>query len=319
MLRIGTLQLESPFLLAPLAGISDSPYRRIMRRAGAALVFSEMVSANGLVHGNRQTCEMLRSHEEERPLAIQLFGAEPDVMAKAARQVAPLCALVDLNFGCPAPKVLRGGAGAALLRDPQRLEAIVAAVREAIPLPLTVKIRSGWDASSINYEEVATRAARAGADAVTLHPRTRAQGFDGTADWSQLRRLKKILPIPVIGSGDLFTADDAMRMLSETGCDAVMLARGALGAPWIFRQLAEKMAGREGLPPTVSERRAAVLLHYNLQRESVGEGRAVVQMRKHLSWYSRGMNGASQFRALVNRLDNPQEVLRAVEDFFRES
>ncbi|MCR5219547.1 MAG: tRNA dihydrouridine synthase DusB [bacterium] len=317
-MHIGTLELENPFLLAPLAGISDSPYRRIMRRAGAALVFSEMVSANGLVHGNRQTCEMLRSHEEERPLAIQLFGTAPDVMAEAARQVAPLCSLVDLNFGCPAPKVLRGGAGAALLRDPQRLEAIVAAVRGAMTLPLTVKIRSGWDAASINYEEVAMRAVKAGADAVTLHPRTRAQGFDGTADWPQLRRLKEILPIPVIGSGDLFTADDAMRMFSETGCDAVMLARGALGAPWIFRQLAEKMTGREGLPPTVSERRAAVLLHYNLQRESVGEGRAVVQMRKHLSWYSRGMNGASQFRALVNRLDSPHDVLQAVEDFFRE-
>ena len=317
-MHIGTLQLESPFLLAPLAGISDSPYRRIMRRAGAALVFSEMISANGLVHGNRQTCEMLRSHGEERPLAIQLFGAEPDMMAEAARQVAPLCSLVDLNFGCPAPKVLRGGAGAALLRDPQRLEAIVAAVREAITIPLTVKIRSGWDAASINYEEVAIRAARAGADAVTLHPRTRAQGFDGTAAWSQLRRLKEILSIPVIGSGDLFTADDAMRMLSETGCDAVMLARGALGAPWIFRQLAERKAGGKGLPPTLSERRAAVLLHYKLQRENVGESRAVVQMRKHLSWYSRGMNGASQFRALVNRLDSPHDVLQTVEDFFRE-
>ncbi|MBR5998385.1 MAG: tRNA dihydrouridine synthase DusB [Deltaproteobacteria bacterium] len=318
-MHIGTLELENPFLLAPLAGISDSPYRRIMRRAGAALVFSEMISANGLVHGNRQTCEMLRAHVEERPLAIQLFGTDPEVMAKAARQVAPLCAVIDLNFGCPAPKVLRGGAGAALLRDPQRLEAIVAAVRGAITQPLTVKIRSGWDASSINYEEVSMRAARAGADAVTLHPRTRAQGFDGTADWLQLRRLKEILSIPVIGSGDLFTADDAMRMLSETGCDAVMLARGALGAPWIFRQLAEKMAGGEGLPPTVSERRSAVLLHYRLQQESVGEHRAVVQMRKHLSWYSRGMNGASQFRALVNRLDDPHEVLCAVEEFFRES
>ena len=141
-MHIGTLQLESPFLLAPLAGISDSPYRRIMRRAGAALVFSEMISANGLVHGNRQTCEMLRSHGEERPLAIQLFGAEPDMMAEAARQVAPLCSLVDLNFGCPAPKVLRGGAGAALLRDPQRLEAIVAAVREAITIPLTALYRA---------------------------------------------------------------------------------------------------------------------------------------------------------------------------------
>lgn len=317
-MHIGTLQLESPFLLAPLAGISDSPYRRIMRRAGAALVFSEMISANGLVHGNRQTCEMLRAHEEEKPLAVQLFGTEPDMMAEAARQVAPLCSLVDLNFGCPAPKVLRGGAGAALLRDPQRLEAIVAAVRGAITIPLTVKIRSGWDAASINYEEVARRAVNAGADAVTLHPRTRAQGFDGTADWSHLRRLKEILPIPVIGSGDLFTADDALRMFSETGCDAVMLARGALGAPWIFRQLAERKAGREGLPPTVSERRAAVLLHYKLQRESVGESRAVVQMRKHLSWYSRGMNGASQFRALVNHLDSPREVLQAVEDFFHE-
>lgn len=315
---LGKLHLASPFLLAPMAGITDLPYRRLMKSAGASLVFTEMVSANGLTRGGGKTWELLRSCGEEAPLGIQLFGSEAEVMAKAAAEVTPCGALIDLNFGCPAPKVIRSGAGSALMRDPKQIGKVVAAVRKATPLPLTVKLRAGWDAASINCHEIAAIACNEGADGVILHPRTRSQGFSGHSDWSLIHDLKQALSIPVIGSGDLFSAADAIHMMAETGCDAVMIARGGLGNPWIFGQAVDLAAGRPAIPPQTAQRHAAARRHYQLQVETFGPWTALRQMRKHLAWYSRGMRGGAQFRACVNSLEGVDAVMAAVDRFFGE-
>ena len=313
---LGNLHLKSPFILAPMAGITDLPYRRLMKNAGASLVFTEMISANGLDRNAARTRELLCSCREEEPLGIQLFGSEPEVLGRAAAEISPFGALIDLNFGCPAAKVIRSGAGSALLRDPGRIGRITAAVRKATPLPLTVKIRAGWDAASINCFEIAAIAANEGADGVVLHPRTRSQGFSGHADWSLIRQLKDTLSIPVIGSGDLFSAADAVRMLEETGCDAVMIARGGLGNPWLFEQAGGLLSGRPVIPPEPAIRHLVVRRHYQLQVETFGPGQALKQMRKHLGWYSRGMRGGAEFRARINRLDDIDTVMAAVDRFY---
>jgi nifR3 family TIM-barrel protein len=316
---VGNFHLENPFILAPMAGITDLPYRRLMKDAGAALVFTEMVSANGLDRDSAGTRDLLRSCPEEGPLGIQLFGSDPEVLARAAAEVTPLAAVIDLNFGCPAPKVIRNHSGSALLRDPQRLGRIIGAVRRATPLPLFVKIRAGWDAASVNYLEIGAIACAEGADALTLHPRTRSQGFGGRADWSLIRRLKEALPVPVIGSGDVFSADDALRMRAETGCDGVMIARGGLGNPWLFEQALAGLAGRPALLPDPQTRGRMARRHYQLQVETFGPVQALGQMRKHLAWYSRGMRGSSEFRARINRLDGVDAVMEALNRFFGDS
>lgn len=315
---LGNLHLNSPFILAPMAGITDLPYRRLMKSAGASLVFTEMVSANGLDRHAAKTWELLRSCPEEEPFGIQLFGSGAEVLARAAAEVSPCGALIDLNFGCPAPKVIRSGAGSALMRDPQRVGRIVAAVRRATPLPVTVKLRAGWDAAAINCLEIAAIACAEGADGVILHPRPRSQGFSGRADWSLIRRLKELLSVPVIGSGDVFTAADAVRMMKETGCDAVMIARGGLGNPWIFQNAARILAGQQTAAPDAATRHRFARRHYQLQVEIFGLPLALKQMRKHLAWYSRGMRGGAEFRAHINRLEGIDGVMEAIDRFFDE-
>ncbi len=315
-MQIGRLPLNNNVFLAPMAGISDLPYRQLMKRFGAGLVFTEMVSANGLVRAGRRTRELLRSAPEERPLAVQLFGDEPDILAQAARLVRDDGDLLDINLGCPVNKVVRSGAGSALLRDPRRVGQIVSAVRRATDLPLTVKIRSGWDSNSVNCLEVAEIAVAEGADAVTLHPRTRAQGFSGRADWELIRRLKETLPVPVIGSGDIFTAEDALTMQARTGCDAIMIGRGSYGNPWLFRDILDRQAGRGITPPTPDERWRAAEMHLDLFLATFGARKAVRDLRKHLAWYSRGLPGAAQFRAEVNRLQSIDEMRSTMAAFF---
>ncbi|PLX83654.1 MAG: tRNA dihydrouridine synthase DusB [Desulfuromonas sp.] len=315
-MRIANLTIDNNVILAPMAGITDLPYRRLMKGFGAGLVFTEMVSANGLIRAGRRTRELLRSRPGERPLGIQLFGEDPEVLAEAAQQVNADGELLDLNLGCPVPKVVRNGAGSALLRDPVKAGKVVAAVRRATDLPLTVKIRSGWDHQSVNFLEVGRIAASEGADAVTLHPRTRSQGFSGQADWEHIRRLKETLAVPVIGSGDIFNAEDALAMLRQTGCDAVMVGRGAYGNPWLIRDILALQRGLKPAPPSPPERLQAALLHLNLFLESFDSKKAVLDMRKHLAWYSRGLPGATAFRTLINRLQTVEEVRQAMEDFF---
>lgn len=315
-MNIAGLLLDNRVILAPMAGISDLPYRRLMKSFGAGLVFTEMVSANGLIRSGRRTHELLASSREERPLGIQLFGDDPETMAEAAEIVRDSGELIDLNLGCPVPKVIRSGAGSALLRDPRLVGRLVAAVRRVVDGPLTVKLRSGWDAASVNYLEVARIAVAEGADAITLHPRTRAQGFTGRADWEHIRRLKEAVPVPVIGSGDIFTAVDAMAMLEQTGCDGLMIGRGGCGNPWLIRDILARIAGEAAIAPSLEERRRVAMRHIDLALESHPEPRAVRELRKHLAWYAHGVPDAARLRSVINRLASVAEMRASLDAFF---
>lgn len=315
-MQIATLILENPIFSAPMAGISDLPYRLIMKRHGAALVFTEMISANGLFFNGEATRALLKSRQEEHPLAVQLFGDDPGRMAKAAQYVADYGELIDLNLGCPVRKVIRSGAGSALLREPLKVAGIIAAVRKATGKPLTIKFRSGWDHDSINFMEIARIASEEGVDAVTLHPRTRAQMFSGQAEWQQIKALKKALRIPVIGSGDLFDAAGIKTMFAETGCDAVMVGRGGYGNPWIISQALDLLAGRAIQEPTSEDRLNTAREHFNLCLQIFGPRKTLGQMRKHLCWYARGMDNAAGFRAEINQTRTVDEMSRRLEDFF---
>ncbi|SNB46705.1 tRNA dihydrouridine synthase DusB [Geobacter sp. DSM 9736] len=315
-LRIGALTLANNLILAPMAGITNLPARLLARRYGASLCFTEMVSVNGLVREGRKTFDLLRSSPDDRPLGVQLFGDEPGILAEAARLVEGYADLVDINMGCPVKKVVGTGAGSALLREPKKVADILRAVRRATKLPLTIKIRTGWQAGQHTFHEIGRIAAEEGCDALTLHPRTRAQMFEGHADWELIRELKDAISIPIIGSGDIFSPHDVVAMLERTGCDGVMIARGGLGNPWIFKQAQALLEGREAHPPDARERLAVAQLHLDLFTELAGEPVAVREMRKHLAWYVKGLPGAAPFRAAANTIQTKDEMLAAMNSFF---
>ena len=317
--QIGNLHLSSPVFLAPMAGISSLPYRRIMKSFGAGLVYSEMISANGLIRDGQKTRLLLATHEDEAPLGIQLFGEDPAVMAAAAGMVAHHGVLLDINLGCPVKKVIRSGAGSALLRDPERVRAILAAVRPVYPGPLTIKIRSGWEKATVNFLDIGRIAEDAGVDGVTLHPRSRCQGFSGQADWEQIGRLKTALQIPVFGSGDIFSAADGLNMLQQTGCDAIMIGRGAYGNPWLIRQILDRLQGKATSGPTTAEIRRTVLRHLQLHEAQFGNRKTLLEMRKHLCWYARGLSGASHFRAAVQQAESLDQVRGLIDQYFQQA
>ncbi|HEU0265702.1 MAG TPA: tRNA dihydrouridine synthase DusB, partial [Geobacterales bacterium] len=308
--------LSNNLFLAPMAGITNMTMRLLAREQGASLCFTEMVSVNGLVREGQKSFDLLRSIPADRPLGIQLFGDDPKLLAEGARHAAPYGDLIDINMGCPVRKVVGTGAGSALLRDTHRIAQIIGSVRRATTLPLTVKIRSGWHAGDDTYREVARIAEQEGCDAITLHPRSRAQMFEGKSDWCQITEIKESVSIPVIGSGDLFTAADILRMLQETGCDAVMVARGALGNPWIFRQATSLLRGEHAAPPSPADRIAVARNHLELFVNEVGERIALAEMRKHLAWYAHGLPEAARFRATVNTVATMSELVGAMEEFF---
>ena len=315
-MQIGALKLENPIFSAPMAGISDLPYRLIMKRHGAALVYSEMISANGLFFNGKATRKLLQSSKEEHPLALQLFGDSPEKLAEATRQVEEGGELIDLNLGCPVRKVIRSGAGSALLREPEKVARIVAAVRKATAQPLTVKIRSGWDCDSVNFTEIARIAVEEGVDAITLHPRTRSQMFGGSADWSQIAKLKQTVSVPVIGSGDLFSAACIKTMFEQTGCDAVMIGRGGYGNPWIIPQAFDLLADKPLTQPNPDIRFAVAKEHLLLCLETFGPQKTLGQMRKHLCWYVRGMQNSAVFRSAINQTRTIDEMSDLLEDYF---
>ncbi len=307
-LRIGVLSLAHNVVLAPLAGITNLPFRILCRRQGAALAFTEMVSVNGLVREGAKTLAMVKSCAEDRPLGIQLFGDTPADLAEAARRVEGYGDLLDINMGCPVRKVVGTGAGSALLREPLKIAAIIRAVRAATTLPLTVKIRSGWLCGDDVFGGIGRIAEAEGCDAITLHPRSRSQMFSGQADWTHLRELKERLTIPVIGSGDLFTPHDCIRMLAETGCDGVMVARGALGAPWIFRQVLELEQQGTLRPVSNAERADAIRQHLGLYLREYGEAVAAREMKKHIGWYAKGFAGAAEIRREANNARSTADI-----------
>lgn len=307
-LTIGSLVLAHNVVLAPLAGITNLPFRLICRQEGASLAYTEMISVNGLVREGTKTLALLKSSPVDRPLGIQLFGDKPSDLAEAARMVEGYGDLLDINMGCPVRKVVGTGAGSALLQEPLKIAAIVRAVRAATTLPLTIKIRSGWHCGDNVFQEVGRIAEAEGCDAVTLHPRSRSLMFSGQADWTQLKEMKAALSIPVLGSGDLFTPDDCLRMLEETGCDGIMIARGALGNPWIFRQVLElEQSGRYTTVSTL-DRADTIVKHLNLFIEEQGEAVAVREIKKHIGWYAKGFAGASEIRRTANSAHSIHDI-----------
>jgi nifR3 family TIM-barrel protein len=308
-MRIGLHTFPGRYFLAPLAGVSDRPFRAICRGMGAAFAYTEMVSAHGLLQGSAQTKSYLDREPEEEPFAVQIFASDPEVLARgAAAAVALGAGIVDINMACPVKKVCGTGAGAALARDPALVEDAVRRVAKRVQVPVTVKIRAGWDDASVNCVEVARGAEAGGAAAVALHGRTRAQGYSGRADWSLIRAVKAAVAVPVLGSGDVWSATDALRMRKETGCDAVLVARGACGNPWIFRDLRAAEEGRPPPgPPSRDEWLETLLRHVRLQIEhrarlhpaedpASSERHAVRELRQHILWYTRGLRGGAAFR-----------------------
>lgn len=317
-MKIGTLSLKNEMMLAPMAGVTNLPFRLINRGFGVGLTFTEMISANGLIRGMSRTLRYLNAHPDDRPLGVQMFGADPSVLAESARIITDLGAdLLDINMGCPVKKVVKTGAGAALLKDPPRIAAILEAVRKATHLPLTVKMRAGWKTQCINVLEIAKIAEDSGIDAVIVHPRTADQAFSGMADWSLIERVKGRLKIPVIGNGDIKKGEDAVQMMRTTGCDAVMVGRGCLGNPWIFEQVHARMRGLvDPSPPSLGQREQTIRRHLALELAAVGEKAGIKMFRKHLLWYAKGLKGGAQFRQMIATVEDKNLLLDKLHAFF---
>jgi len=317
MLKIGALKLENWLILAPMAGISNLPFRLIVKRLGAGLVTTEMVSAMGLVSAQKKTIQYLESYPEEKPLAVQIFGSDPDTMALAAQIAIEAGAdIVDINMGCPVKKVVKTGAGAALLRDPKKIEKLVSAVRISCSVPLTLKIRAGWSPDQPVACEIARVIEGCGADALTLHPRFASQGFSGHADWALIEKVKRQVKIPIIGNGDVTRPSDAHRMKAQTGCDGIMIGREAVGNPWIFRQILCLEGGRPVRKPDLSERKSLILEHFHLLSAIVGELRAALSMRKLLQCYTKGLPLSSHFRGRITRIKDLESLISTMVEYF---
>ncbi len=310
-MRIGDLIIDPPVALAPMSGINDRPFRLLCREMGAGLVWTGLISANALQHRSRKTDDLLRFLPEEHPVCAQVFGAEPEVVARAAVEAERHGAdFVDVNMGCSVPKVLKGRAGAALMADPDRGEAIVRVCAEAVRAPLLVKLRTGWGDRGADAVEMAHRCERAGAAGVVVHPRWVRQGLGGAPDWDVIRRVRASVGVAVIGSGDVRSASDAVRMREITGCHGVMIGQAALGYPWIFREVGAALAaGPAPLPPTVGERIELAARHVSLVVADRGPKWGVREMRKHISWYLKGMPMARSLREKTNRATTEADLL----------
>ncbi|MBK8908936.1 MAG: tRNA dihydrouridine synthase DusB [Rhodospirillales bacterium] len=317
-LCIGNVTLTSRVILAPMSGVTDPPFRRLVKRFGAGLVVSEMIASQAVVYASRKTLKRSKAALDEQPAAVQLAGCEPTVMADAARICRDLgAALIDINMGCPVKKVVNGDAGAALMREEALATRIMAAVVKAVDVPVTVKMRTGWDDGSRNAVALARIAEGVGVQAITIHGRTRNQFYNGRADWSYIRRVKEAVAIPVIGNGDVTDEDAALSLLEESGADAVMIGRGAYGRPWLLADVAEFLStGRRPAPPALAEQRATVLRHYEEMLAHYGHDAGMRIARKHIGWYSKGLADSAAFRARIMQETDPEAVKGMVRDYY---
>lgn len=305
-MRIGNVTTENNVFLAPMAGVSDSSFRRICRRYGAGMVYSEMISAKGLYYNDKKTAELMHITDEERPCAIQIFGSDADIMAEVIPKVMEAKPdIIDINMGCPMPKIVNNGDGSALLCAPEKIGEIVRKVSNVSPVPVTVKIRKGWDKNSVNAIETAKIIEANGAAAVTVHGRTRDEFYGGVADWDIIKAVKDTVSIPVIGNGDIKTAQDAKRMFDYTNCDAIMIGRGSEGNPFIFRQINEYLeTGEVTFNPTPHDRLLQMTEHLKMLVETKGESRGVKEARKHIAWYIKGLKGASRLKGEIFKISD---------------
>ena len=318
-MKLGPYSFDAPVFLAPMAGVTDTAYRIIAHDMGCPLCYAEMVSSQGIHFKNERTLSMLQSEKAERPLAMQIFAATPEMAAEAAAYVEALgtADILDFNMGCPAPKIVKNGEGSALMRDPEHATAILTAIRKAVKMPFTVKMRIGWDESSINVVDLAKRAEAAGVDAITVHGRTREQFYRGHADWAKIGEVRRAVSIPVIANGDVRTYDDLDRIREVTGCEAVMVGRAAQGNPWIFRQLTHYLRTGERLPgPTMQERAEVIVRHLDLLLRYKGDYVGPREMRKHATWYTRGIVHGAILRDLFNKATTREDFLEILEEYF---
>ncbi len=322
MWKIGNVEINNKVVLAPMAGICNSAFRRIAKEMGVGLIYAEMVSDKAIVYSNKKTLDMLYMKEEERPIAQQIFGSDVDSFVEAAKFIYENMHpdIIDINMGCPVPKVaVHAQAGSALLKNPEKIREIVKAVKDAVPIPVTVKIRSGWDKEHINAAEVAKVCEEAGASAITIHPRTRSEGYSGKADWSIIKKVKETVKIPVIGNGDVKSKEDAKRMLEETGCDAVMIGRGVLGNPWLIRETVEYLENGNSIPrPTPVEKVDMVLKHLSYLEEIKPVKVVVLEIRNHVAWYLKGLKGSNEIKNQIYMTKDINEIKKILNDYRKE-
>ena len=322
MWKIGNVEIKNQIVLAPMAGISNTSYRKIIKEMGAGLIYAEMVSDKAITFGNVKTMNLLKMDNMERPIAQQIFGTDVDSFVKAAKIIEEEMKpdIIDINMGCPVPKVaVKAQAGSALLKNPEKIYEIVKAVVEAVSVPVTVKIRAGWDSNSINCIEVAKIIEKAGASAITLHARTRAQGYSGKANWSLIKAVKEAVKIPVIGNGDVTSCYLAKKMLDETGCDAVMIGRGVLGNPWLIKECVEYLeTGKEPVDIPIKERIEMLKRHFQLLVDDIGEKGAVLEIRTHALWYIKGLPGSAPVKNEICKSKTVEDMFNILDNYIKE-
>ena len=312
MVKIGNIEIKGKTVMAPMAGISNSAYRTICKDMGCSLIYAEMVSDKAIYYNNAKTIDMLYMTDYERPIAQQIFGSDKESFVTAAKYIEKEMKpdIIDINMGCPVPKIaVKSQAGSALLKNPEKIKEIVSSVVSSVSCPVTVKIRSGWDSNNINAVEIAKIIEEAGASAITIHPRTRAQGYSGSADWSIIKKIKETVDIPVIGNGDIKNCFDAKKMIDETGCDLVMVGRGCLGNPWIFKEINTYLeVGKVLDKPTPEEKIDMCLKHFDLLLKTLNKNQAVLEIRSHIAWYLKGIEGSKEIKDKIFKTRNEEEI-----------